>query len=176
MFEIKGNYTTAKVMIDNVEESCIAQITQFVNHPAFTNPVVIMPDCHAGKSAVVGFTMKLSNKIIPNTVGVDLNCGMRSVCIGKNLSMSLELIDHKIRQRIPFGFETHDKPVINLKNEFPWKSLNVLAQKFILAYQNKFNNIFEYDEFNDRNFMNILTRIGANASRVLNSIGTLGGG
>lgn len=49
MFEIKGKYTTAKVMIDELEESCVGQITSFVNHPAFTNPISIMVDAHAGK-------------------------------------------------------------------------------------------------------------------------------
>ena len=41
MFTINGKYTTAKIMIDDVEESCIAQITGFVNHPAFNKPVAI---------------------------------------------------------------------------------------------------------------------------------------
>ena len=46
MFEVTGKYTTAKVMIDDVEESCVAQINHFVNHPAFTNPIAIMPGIH----------------------------------------------------------------------------------------------------------------------------------
>ena len=49
MFTLNGKYTSAKIMIDDVEEACIAQITKFINNPAFTNPVAIMPDCHAGK-------------------------------------------------------------------------------------------------------------------------------
>ena len=76
MFEVTGKYTTAKVMIDDVEESCVAQINHFVNHPAFTNPIAIMPDTHAGKGSVIGFTMPMSNRLIPNVVGVDIGCGM----------------------------------------------------------------------------------------------------
>ena len=74
MFEIKGKYTTAKVMIDIVEPECISQITNFLNHPAFVNPVAIMPDTHAGKGAVIGFTMPLTDKVIPNVIGVDIGC------------------------------------------------------------------------------------------------------
>ncbi len=74
MFEIKGKYTSAKVMIDYVEESCIAQITEMCNNEAFTNSIAIMPDCHAGKGSVVGFTMPVGDKIIPNVIWVDIGC------------------------------------------------------------------------------------------------------
>ena len=71
MIIFEGKYTKAKVMIDQIDESCSSQITQFINHPAFTNPVAIMPDCHAGKGSVIGFTMEMTDKIIPNTIGVN---------------------------------------------------------------------------------------------------------
>jgi RNA-splicing ligase RtcB len=74
MFEMRGKYTTAKVMIDPVEQACIGQIQGFLSHPVFTNPVAIMPDCHAGKGSVVGFTMPMGTKIIPNIIGVDIGC------------------------------------------------------------------------------------------------------
>ena len=61
MFEIKGKYTTAKVYAENVEGECISQIYSFVNHPAFTGPVAIMPDTHSGKGSVIGFTMPFRN-------------------------------------------------------------------------------------------------------------------
>ena len=63
-------------MIDDVEIGCVEQIDEFINHPAFTKPVVIMPDCHKGMGCVIGFTMLLDTdnviKIIPNTIGVDI--------------------------------------------------------------------------------------------------------
>jgi len=58
-------------MIDVIDPTCAAQIIQFINHPAFTNPVVIMPDTHAGEGSVIGFTMPMTDRIIPNTVGVN---------------------------------------------------------------------------------------------------------
>jgi len=41
MFIIKGKYSTATVMLNEIEESCSSQIHHFVNHLAFTNPIVI---------------------------------------------------------------------------------------------------------------------------------------
>lgn len=76
MIEYKGKFTTAKVMIDDIEESAVKQITQIVDHEAFTEPVVIMPDVHAGSGCVIGFTMPLTPKIIPNIIGVDIGCGV----------------------------------------------------------------------------------------------------
>src|SRR4030042_1286063 len=112
MFTISGKYTTATIMIDDVEATCISQINQFVNHPSFTNPVAVMPDTHAGKGSVIGFTMEMTDKVIPNVIGVDIGCGVKSINIGKDLKISLEEIDQKIRGVIPFGTNTHQHPVI----------------------------------------------------------------
>lgn len=110
MFTIKGKYTTADIMIDNVEPECISQITEMINHPAFTNPVKIMPDCHSGKGSVIGFTMKASDKIIANCIGVDIGCGMLSVNLG-NIAIDHVNLDKVVRNRIPFGKNVHDVSV-----------------------------------------------------------------
>ena len=72
MITISGKYTTAKVMIDQVEDTATSQIQGFVNHIAFTNPIAIMSDVHAGKGSVIGFTMKMADKLIPTVIGVDI--------------------------------------------------------------------------------------------------------
>ena len=38
-----------------------------------------MPDTHAGKGCVIGTTMTINNKIVPNLVGVDIGCGMLAI-------------------------------------------------------------------------------------------------
>ncbi len=177
MFPITGKYTTADVMIDTVEESCIAQINHFVNHPSFTNHVAIMPDTHAGKGSVIGFTMPLSSTVIPNVIGVDIGCGMLSLNIGKDLALSLEQIDHKIRQRVPFGMSVHDKSVIHMEREFPWHQATVLAQKFALAYRERFGVILNPPKYDMSWFMAKCDAIRAGGTRrFINSLGTLGGG
>lgn len=71
MFTLAGKYSAAMVMIDQVEPECITQIIEMINHPAFSNPVSIMPDTHQGKGSVIGFTMEMSNQIIPSVIGVN---------------------------------------------------------------------------------------------------------
>jgi len=178
MFDLKGKYTTAKVTIDYVEETGMAQIISFINHPAFTGPVAIMPDTHAGKGSVVGFTMPLGDKVIPNVVGVDIGCGMQSIGLGPYGLNNLDLVhlNHKIRQQVPFGFATHDKPILDMKKDFPWRRACSEAQKFALAYQEKFGTginlpIYDIDWFTQK-----CMTIGCDLGRAIKSIGSLGGG
>ena len=110
MFTIEGKYTTATIMIDHVEPECISQIYEMVNHPAFTNPIAIMPDTHKGKGSVIGFTMKVGDKVIPNVVGVDIGCGMLSANFGK-IDIDHISLDSQIRNKIPFGYHVHDSNV-----------------------------------------------------------------
>lgn len=42
-----------------------------------------MPDVHAGKGCTIGTTMTVTDKAVPNIVGVDIGCGMYTVCLGK---------------------------------------------------------------------------------------------
>ena len=42
-----------------------------------------MPDVHAGKGCTIGTTMTITDKAVPNIVGVDIGCGMYTVKLGK---------------------------------------------------------------------------------------------
>ena len=61
-----------------------------------------MPDVHAGKGCVIGFTADLGNKLIPNIVGVDIGCGMLCVELGK-IDISLEKFDNIVNEYVPAG-------------------------------------------------------------------------
>ncbi len=176
MITVKGKYTTAKVMIDTVDPNCLAQINSFVNHSAFTNPVAIMPDTHAGMGSVIGFTMPLGPRVIPNVVGVDIGCGMLSANIGPTLPRSLEELDHKIRAQVPFGHSTHDTPLVKIKNGFPWHEASVLGEKFAVEYRQRFGAAMEIPRYSEQWFLNTCSRIGGQIRRYINSLGTLGGG
>lgn len=64
-----------KIFTDNVEQEALEQINTLLEQEAFKNcKVRIMPDVHAGKGCVIGFTADLGNKVIPNIVGVDIGC------------------------------------------------------------------------------------------------------
>jgi RNA-splicing ligase RtcB len=105
MLVYKGKYNVAKVYIDVIDPETVSQIYSFLNHPAFANTSIrIMPDTHAGKGSVIGFTMTLNNYVIPNIVGVDIGCGMLMYPIPET---NLEKFDEFIKNNIPAGFATH---------------------------------------------------------------------
>lgn len=84
MFEIKGKVNTAICYATVVEDDAIAQIRRMCDH-AFTQSaqICIMPDVHAGKGCTIGTTMTVTDKVVPNIVGVDIGCGMYTVELGQ---------------------------------------------------------------------------------------------
>jgi RNA-splicing ligase RtcB len=177
---MKGKYSEAKIMIDDVETECLSQIQYFLNHEAFTNPIAIMPDTHQGKGSVIGFTMPMTEKVVPNVVGVDIGCSMLSFNIGKTLPMDLEHFDHKIRHRVPFGVDVHEsssRDVFHMEKEFPWKETTKQSLKFALAYGIRFGEIPMRSPLYDMKwFVDKCEKIGGNLRRHINSVGTVGSG
>ena len=98
-----------KIFTDDVEQEAINQINELLDQEAFKDSKIrIMPDVHAGKGCVIGFTGNLGDKVIPNIVGVDIGCGMLCVELG-NIDLNLERLDKIIREYVPSGFEVHDE-------------------------------------------------------------------
>jgi len=110
---IEGRYTTAKVYTENIEEGAIEQIRELCNQEfAATSNIRIMPDVHAGAGCVIGTTMTITDKVVPNLVGVDIGCGMHTAII-KNLSkkdIDFEKFDKVIYDFIPSGFSIRNNP------------------------------------------------------------------
>ena len=181
MLEIKGKYTTAYVQIDDVEQECVNQIYRMVNNPAFTETIAIMPDTHAGKGSVIGFTMPLTEKIIPNVVGVDIGCGMLSFNVGDVITENkdkLLKLDEKIRNAVPFGNNIQQRSAVPSKyfeKNFPWTEANDIAKKFVVNYNRKFGTDFKFVEFNYDWFLKKSKQIGMRQDAEM-AIGTLGGG
>jgi len=84
MFEIKGKISTAVCYAAVVEEEAVEQIRRMCDYE-FTggSQIRIMPDVHAGKGCTIGTTMTITDKAVPNIVGVDIGCGMYTVELGK---------------------------------------------------------------------------------------------
>lgn len=92
-----------KIFTDNVEQEAVEQINLLLEQEPFKDcKVRIMPDVHAGKGCVIGFTADLGDKVIPNIVGVDIGCGMLCVELG-NIELDLEKLDRIINENIPAG-------------------------------------------------------------------------
>lgn len=63
--------------------------------------IAIMPDAHAGKGAVVGFSSTYDDKIVPCTVGVDIACRVTLFRIVGDID--LDILDRAIHNYIPSG-------------------------------------------------------------------------
>jgi len=176
VFEMVGKYTKAKIMIDNVDETTLSQIVSFLNNPAFTNPVAIMPDCHAGKGAVIGFTMPLTTKLVPNVVGVDIGCGVYARKLPIRDIKNLEQLDISIRAKVPFGYEIHENPIINMEKDFPWEEVRKIARTFWSKFNKTFSTNVEPISYDYDWFISKCEIIGIDAGRAVNSLGTVGGG
>ena len=80
MEEIKGKVATAISYAKHIDEKARAQIARMCDYN-FTegSKIRIMPDVHAGKGCTIGTTMTVTDKAVPNIVGVDIGCGMYTV-------------------------------------------------------------------------------------------------
>lgn len=75
MIELNGRYNSCKVFTDNIEQSAIGQLINMLNQSFVEGSKIrIMSDVHAGKGCVIGTTMTLTDKVVPNLVGVDIGC------------------------------------------------------------------------------------------------------
>lgn len=101
-----------KIFTENIEHEALNQIYTLVKQPAFSDcKIRIMPDVHAGKGCVIGFTADLGEKVIPNIVGVDIGCGMLCVSLGQT-DIDFEKLDNVIRSYVPSGRDVHDGRII----------------------------------------------------------------
>lgn len=108
--DIQGKHNTAKVFTENIEEQAIIQIKELLDQE-FTKDlkIRIMPDAHAGAGCVIGTTMTIKDKIVPNLVGVDIGCGVQVVKIEEK-DIDFDKLDKVIRQEIPSGFNVRNTP------------------------------------------------------------------
>ena len=84
VIEIKGKVNTALCYAKVVEDEAIEQIRRMCDYPMTEGSKIrIMPDVHSGKGCTIGTTMTITDKAVPNVVGVDIGCGMYTVELGK---------------------------------------------------------------------------------------------
>ena len=109
MLELYGKYASAKVFSDLVGENAVSQIIELCSSPvAKDSKIRIMPDVHAGKGCTIGTTMTVTDKAIPNVVGVDIGCGMDTVFFDDE-NIDFQALDNLIRSRIPSGMAIRGK-------------------------------------------------------------------
>lgn len=121
-----SKYGDIEIYAKTVEQEAISQIIEMANSPLGKNAHIrIMPDCHAGAGCVIGTTMKITDKVCPNLVGVDIGCGVDLVKTDIDFTIRLNELDEVIRKYIPFGMETHTtEKGWNFEELYCWEHLN----------------------------------------------------
>jgi RNA-splicing ligase RtcB len=117
MIDLGGKYNNARVFTNNIDNESISEIINLCNQE-FTegSKIRIMPDVHKGAGCVIGTTMTVSKKVVPNLVGVDIGCGMLTVKL-KNIDIDLPHIDKYINENIPSGFKINKEPQADYSKE-----------------------------------------------------------
>ena len=175
---IEGKYSKAIVYSEQIDQTTYAQILQLVNHPTFSQPVRIMPDTHAGAAnSVIGFTMPFSDSIIPNTVGVDIGCGMVSIKLNAK-NPDFREVDKKIRKVVPMGSlkGIHKSAILNFAREFPFEKASKQLWQFTQKFNHQFGTSYVPIEYNFEWFEKKCKQVNVEAAYVIKSLGTLGGG
>ena len=109
MIGLNGKYNSATVYTDLIDQGAVAQIIELCDQPMSEGARVrIMPDVHAGAGCTIGTTMTITDKVVPNIVGVDIGCGMETVKL-KEKHIELQKLDKLIYEKIPSGFAVRSK-------------------------------------------------------------------
>ncbi len=110
MFDLEGRYAAARVFASACDGVTAAQIRNLLDQPCVRGAKIrIMPDCHAGAGCVIGTTMTVTDKVIPNLVGVDIGCGMLAVRL-KESRINLPEFDSVSQAEVPSGMRMRSKP------------------------------------------------------------------
>ena len=111
MIQLTGNYNTAKVFNNKLDEATVTGILSILNQEYLQNSSIrIMPDCHAGMGCVIGTTLTIpEKKVCPNFVGVDIGCGILCLKLAEK-DIDLHELDEVINAYVPAGFNTNIEP------------------------------------------------------------------
>ncbi|MDE5764822.1 MAG: RtcB family protein [Ruminococcus sp.] len=154
MIILNGKYNSAKVFTDVIDQNAITQIIELCSQPISSGEKIrIMPDVHAGAGCTIGTTMTITDKAVPNLVGVDIGCGMETIIL-KEKHIELQKLDKLIYQNIPSGFEIRRKPhryteKINLAELFCFEHINSARAELSIGTLGGGNHFIEADKGSD---------------------------
>lgn len=146
-----------KIFASVIDETTKAQIDSIVStEPYSAERVRIMPDVHAGRGCVIGFTSTTSQgKINPHLVGNDIGCGMTIVKLGKididykDLNDFVDLVAKRGATAI--------LPFYKISNKFMYELVEICKSSL---HSLRCGASVDQDEF----------------QKITNTLGTLGGG
>ena len=114
MIELQGKFGKAKIFTNMAEEAAVAQVINLLNQEFVSGSKIrIMPDIHAGAGCTIGTTMTVSDKVVPNIVGVDIGCGVETAILDDE-RVELQKLDKAIHNLIPSGFGIRKTPHMSM--------------------------------------------------------------
>ena len=173
MIQIKGKYCKdCKIFTDNIEQDALSMVYHFLDHPMFEGSKIrIMPDVHAGKDIVVGFTVPFTDHVNPDHVGGDIGCSVSTVITDLKVNEAeYAAIERIIRETVKFGMTIHQKSVYDTKQLYKY-----LQTKFVEARQQWPEMVCNID-VSEKGITAFLKRIDMSEHMFYHSVGTVGGG
>ena len=174
MIELIGKYTTAKIFADTIEEGVYSQVYDIINCKAFEGQkVVCMPDVHMGASGPCGLVATIGDYVCPEHIGVDIGCSVSMMILDKKIPVDKYAeFEHRIKNKIPFGFNLNGKTIIDYKDFY----------KFLTTGFNKYRNYWPEmlmglpNQVTEKWVSEQLKRLGMDEGVFYKSLGSVGGG
>lgn len=101
-----------KMWLDEIEEGALAQAKNLANLPFAFRHVALLSDCHVGFGMPIGGVLATRDVVIPNSIGVDIGCGMCAVKTSLVGDLPVDIIKQirsDIKKAIPVGMNKHAK-------------------------------------------------------------------
>ena len=127
---LNGVHTSATIFtVGNpthaIDHYALEQLQQLCNNETLQDARIrVMPDVHPGIVGTIGLTLTLTDKIMPNLLGIDIGCGMTLAKI-KDKKVEFQKLDTVIRNNIPSGFAIRKK-AHRFSENFPFEKLYCL--------------------------------------------------
>ena len=173
MIEIKGKYCKdCKIFTDNIAMDALSMVYSFLDSPMFEGAKIrIMPDVHAGKDIVVGFTAPFSDHVNPDHVGGDIGCSVSTTITSLPiLPDDFPSIEKTIRENVRFGPSIQQKPV------YPTSELFHHLQLRLQQAQQQWPEMVGSMVVTEEVVTDMLRRIELKEHKFYNSVGSIGGG
>lgn len=131
---INGKYDTAVIFASEIEDTAKEQIQHIVDLSISENAHTrIMSDVHAGANCVIGYTMKITKKVVPNLIGPDIGCGVLAVKLEKNIDINIldeiieKIFDVDYRPSLEYKLPMSFAKVCKMTNQSPEEAVRGLG-------------------------------------------------
>ena len=171
--DLKGKYCKdCKVFTDNIDADALSLIYSFVNHPMFEGSKIrIMPDVHAGRDIVVGFTVPFADHVNPDHVGGDIGCtvstSITDIPVRKEDFVEIE---KRIREHVVFGMDSQPDIFYNVH-----EMCSYIAKCHSMA-RTVWPDYVGPIDLSERGISKWLQKIEMDGATFYRQIGTVGGG